>query len=207
MWGDGDEVDLGHGGDFGEFFDASDVGDVGVDDVGGSLLEGLSEFELGVELFAGDCGDVDLGGGGGEGGHVLGPDGFFEPEGFVFLDHLGESDGVGWAESAVDFEEDVDVGSDGFSDGADAVGGEAEFFHADVAAPASGDGVELEGVEASVDHGSGSGLEFFDVVHLGPAVGVDAEAIADGAAEELVDGHAGSLAGEVPHGLFDAGNG
>ena len=83
----------------------------------------------------------------------------------------------------MDFEQHVDIGPDGFADGSDAVGGEAEFLHPDVAAPAAGDGVELERGEASLDHRAGSGLEFFQIVHLGPAVGVDAQPVAHGASE------------------------
>ena len=38
---------------------------------------------------------------------------------------------------------------------------------------------------------------------VGPAVGVDADPFARGAAEEVVDGHAGLLADDVPEGHLD----
>ena len=46
-------------------------------------------------------------------------------------------------------------------------------------------------------------LQLLEVVHLGPAVGVDAQPIAYRAAEQLIHRHPGALAGEIPHRLLD----
>ena len=123
-------------------------------------------------------GMLDLRGGGGERGHVFGPDGLLEPERFIFLDHLRESDGVGGAQPSVDLEQHVNIGADGLAHGADALGSAAEFVHSHIAAPLAGDGVELERREAALNHRPRAGLQFLEVVHLGPAVGVDAEPVA-----------------------------
>ena len=51
---DGHVVRLGHGGDLLQLQDAAGVRHVGIDDIGGPLLEDLSESGLAVERFARD---------------------------------------------------------------------------------------------------------------------------------------------------------
>ena len=143
----------------------------------------------------------------GEGGDVLGEDGFLEPEGAVGLDGLADADRLHRGEAAVHLDEDLDVGADGLADDGDAPDGLFLVLARDEGAPGTGDGVELHGGEAALDDGLGVLGELLVVAGAGPAVGVDADAVAAASAEQLVDRGAGALAGEVPHGLLDAGDG
>ena len=124
------------------------------------------------------------------------------------LDFVGDADGVHWREPAVHLDEDVHIGADRLADGAHVLHGGVLHFLADVGAPASGDGVELERGEACLyDLGSALGERFGRGVAAGPAVGIDANLVAAGAADELVHGRAVSLAGDVPHGVLQAADG
>ena len=71
--------------------------------------------------------------------------------GRIPLDLVGDADGVHGREPAVHLDEDVHVGADGIADGAHVLHSGVLDFLADVGAPASGDGVELEGGEACFD--------------------------------------------------------
>ncbi len=75
---------------------------------------------------------------------------------------------------------------------------------ADIASPRAGEGVELHRGEAASDDLSGARRQLFGVRLARPAVGVDADALAAGAAQQLVHRLARALAADVPQRLLDA---
>ena len=60
MRGHGDVFGLGHDGDLLEFGDAAGVGDVGLKDVYGVVVDDVGEWEFGVEALAGGDGNGDF---------------------------------------------------------------------------------------------------------------------------------------------------
>ena len=133
--GDGHHIGLGHGGDFFELEDAAAIADVGVEDVGGLFFKDRGEFGLGVELFAGDDGEVDLAADFGQGVEIAGGDRFFVPEGSEFYQTLRYSYRVHGGQAAMDFDEDFNVGADGLADLGDPLNGLVFFTAADMGAP------------------------------------------------------------------------
>jgi len=144
---------------------------------------------------------------------VLGPAGLFVPVEIEVGEEAAELDGGGGRGAGVEVEHDVDVVADGVAHGFDAAHGALESGGAfDVLG--DGDGHGLDGGESFFDAlldalGELGGLD--GLVHVferaSAEVVIEAEGVADGAAEEVADGLAEVFALDVPEGLVDAAHG
>ena len=127
MGRDAGVVNFGHGSDFFHLPETAGDADVGLDDVHGMMAEQLAEFVAAVEHFAGGDGNVYLVAEFGEGFIVFGAKGLFDEEGSEGRHYFAELGGASDLEDAgVGIESDIDVGSDGFTDGCDAPFGLAQ---------------------------------------------------------------------------------
>ena len=203
--GDDAVVGVGHGADHPGPQDAAHGRGVRLEDVDGVVGEELGELVRRREALAGGDGDGQLTGDLG-GGVDLGVVGRLLEPGRVDLGELvADLDGLGNGEAAVALDHELDVRPDGGADGPADVHREAAVGGVHVA-PGGAEGVELEGaVAAGDDHPGALGEDLRGAVALVPAVGVDGEAGAVLAAEEVVDGPAGLLADDVPAGGLDGG--
>ncbi len=182
--GHGDVFGLGHDGDLFEFGDAAGVGDVGLEDVYGVVVDDVGEGVFGVEALAGCDGDADFAPDFEEFADALFGYGFFVEEGVVFLEAVSEFDGVHDVELGVGLDEDVDFGSDGFTDFFYSGFRDRSLSFGDFVVVGLGEGVELHGGVAHVD----DDLRLFGVLFGGagvgvPSVGVDADLFSLGASE------------------------
>jgi len=109
-------------------------------------------------------------------------------------------------QAPVDVEQDVDVGADRLADRREHLDRLALVLLGNEGAPGARQRIELERGEPLLDHRCGSAGVIVRRRHLiAPAVGVDPDAVAAGAAEQIVDRLATRLADDVPERLLDAG--
>ena len=138
-------------------------------------------------------------------------DRFLVEEGVQFFDALAPMNGRGRAQIAVDLNQDIDGRSHRVAHGTHAIEGQVAAGTVGCAAGVVPDavGADREGVEL---HGRVSGLDDFErglgialraVATLIPGVGVDAQFVPAGAAQQFVDRHAQRLALDVPQRLID----
>ena len=206
--GHGDVFGLGHDGDLLEFGDAAGVGDVGLQDIHGVVVDDVGEGEFGVEAFAGGDGDGDFAADFEEFAYAFLGYGLFVEEGVVFLEAVAEFDGVHDVELGVGFDEDVDLVADGFADLGDSGFGDCRFSLGDLVVVGLREWIELHGGVAHVDDDFCLfGVLFGRAGVCVPAVGVDADSVSLRSAEELVYGAIKDLAFEVPEGDVDAADG
>ena len=105
-------------------------------------------------------------------------------------------------------DENVDVVADGVAHGEDVVDGAALDGLVDESPPRPRHGIELHGREAAFGHGLGLLAEFRRrPCAPRPAVGVDADRVPAGPAQQAMDRHPGRLADDVPKRLLDAADG
>ncbi len=133
---------------------------------------------------------------------VVGLGGFLEEEQAVRLQGADQADGRSGPSASVIVDHNVHVGADGGAQLADAFaeGGDAFVFGQErVALPCA----RLHRGETVLDVALGV---FEDALRLVDAhVGVEADAIARGATEQFVDGHAPRLAAQIPQRLIQPG--
>src|SRR5262245_6194941 len=112
------------------------------------------------------------------------------------------------SEAAVDFNEQVNVGSYGFADSAYWLHRVLFGLACDVGTPATRARIEFQGGKTTRDY-----LLSFRRVCFGsfgtmlPAIGIHTDFIATGPAQEVVDRYTKALASNVPEGLFDTADG
>jgi len=188
--GDGRIVGFCHAGDEADFGDASGVAEVRLDDLGGFLFEDFAEAPLGEDALASGDGDVGAFGDVGHDVVVLTVDRLFDEHRIVLFELLDEDAGQGGTDAAVEVDADVGFVAYGFAKFGEALDDVVDFgwgFHVTVEVVAVGS-CSLCSVAAY-----GPGLERCETFgHLGShlfwgaSVGVDANFVAGGAAEEFV---------------------
>ena len=194
------KVRLRHRRDLFELQDAAHIAHIGIEYIGGLLLEHLAKLELGVKFLARYHRYVDLLARGGERVYVFGKHRLFVPERAKLLDVLRDADGVHRRKPAVHLDQDVHIRTYGVSHGAHILHGGALNLFADESAPAAGYRIELQCAKAhlydlrcalreSVRRGRAAG----------PAVGVHPYLVTASPADELVRRRAVCLARNVPH--------
>ena len=200
-------VRLRHGGDLTHYLDTADA-DVGVDDLGRVLFKHGDERFLVVQRLAGDDRGLDAGVCLGDQVDVVCQARLLDPEGVEFLDPLGEVDGVVGRQTAVDLHQQVHVGTHGLAHGLHAIHGVVLLRGGDVVAPVALEGIPLHGGEALGLHGQRPLHRLVDALGAAPpAVGVQADLLAAGAAQQVVHRLAADLTGDVPHGDLDGAPG
>jgi site-specific DNA recombinase len=192
---DRDAVRLGHRRDLFDLEQPADVADVGVDDVGGALLEAVAEVRLGVERLAGHNRDVDLRPHLGRRVEVLGRGRLLVPEDVVLLDRLGDADRMHRGEPAMHLDQELDLRADSLANGSHTLDGRILDVALDDRVPGTGERVELDRGDPAVDQP----LAALGQRALAIRVGVDADPVAAGAAEQVVDRLLGDLSNDVPH--------
>jgi len=127
VWGDGDVVGLGKGGDLLHLQKATADADVGLDDVGAALLEEFAEAEGGVQHLPGGDRYRGMGAEFGKGIDVFGPEWFFQEEGVEWRQGLGQLVRPdGFEDAGMGVEADLDIRSDGVAHGGHAGDGTAD---------------------------------------------------------------------------------
>jgi hypothetical protein len=105
-------------------------------------------------------------------------------------------------------DKDIDVWTDGVADRARHLHGASDVLFWNIGPPWSGQRVELQGGETTLEDGLGGARIVLRLLHLvAPAIRIDTHARTAGAAEKIVDGLLRDLADNVPQGLLDAGCG
>src|SRR5205823_12940799 len=114
-----------------------------------------------------------------------------------------DADSVLRRKPAMRLDEDLEIGAQGRAHRPHIIDREILVLAVDVAAPGSGERVELGGGKAHRLDLTAALDPLFDRRAPGPAIGVDPDALARGAAEEVVDRQPGALADDVPGGDLD----
>ena len=196
-------VRLRHGGDLPHADDTADA-DIGINDLRGVLFKQGNEVLLAVQGLAGDYRGLDALLRLHDKIQVVGQTGFLNPEGIVFLNPLGEVGGVPRGESAVYLHQQIHVGADGLAHRLDAVHCVVLLRLGDVVAPVALEGIPFHGGEALGLHRQRALHRLVDIFCAAPpAVGVQADLLTAGAAQQVIDGLPAHLAGNVPHGQLD----
>ncbi len=115
-------VGLGHAGDQARLEDAAAVGDVGLQNGGGTLFQNFAEAPLGEDALAGGDGQMGLARQIGQHIHILALDRLFDEERLIGLQRLDEQAGRLRADRAVEVDGDVDLVAHGLADGGKAFG-------------------------------------------------------------------------------------
>ena len=214
-----DAIEVSEGGDVSGGGNAAHLTDVHADEVDESGFDEGGPLAGVIEQFTHGNGRGALRADGVEPLEIFGGEGVFEEEEIAGLDGFGEVDGLNGAEAFVDVVEEFDFRADEIADLFDHGHDIADVFTwVEVSAGECAVGpVEVLGF-AAVETGLDSDVviallaepadgvgEFFDVPAVG--VGIDGSGFAALAAEELVDGHAGQFAFDIPQGHVDTGDG
>jgi len=205
---------MGHIGDLARFEEPAAPLDVGHDEIDGAFFKQFAEAVAEEEVLAGADGGAHGLSDVAQGVDVFWRDRLFEPEDAEGFDFDGDALAGGGVVTAVYVNGEVDARADGIAD-------EGHLFHHAVDFAVRGGPVDP--VEAcriggliDVDRERG-GAHLFDLFQAGRRfrvvrmvvgrVAIDADSVADLAAEQLVDGQAEGLAGEVPERDFDGAEG
>ncbi len=132
---------LRHRGDVEHLLQAADGADVGVEDICRALLEDTGEILLGVEGFAGHDGRRDRATDFGDEVEIVGEAGLFVAEDAVFLEPLGDADGMMRRDAAVRVDQQVHVGAERLAHRLDVGDGVILFLAGDEGAPRPGERV------------------------------------------------------------------
>ena len=159
-----------------------------------------------IERFAGHDGNAAPAPDVGERLDILGLTGLLEPVGLEFRQRVSQVDGVHRRQTPMNIEQDVDVRTDRVADCAQHLRRTPDVVLGNERSPRARNGIELQRGEAALQDGFCSTSIIFRLLHLvAPAVRIDADAGAAGAADEVVDRLLRGFADNVPQGLLDAG--
>ena len=121
-----DMASLGHGGDFLELADAAAMGDVALDEIGTAHIEETRCLPTAVESFAGSDGHAAALLHFEQGIEVVRRHGFLEPEDIKRLERAGDAHGGGNVESAMTFDQQIDLVADSIFHGRDVFDGKPQ---------------------------------------------------------------------------------
>ena len=184
----------------------ADGRDVRLHDVRGLELEQLAELVADVNPLTCRDRDLDVRGDLSKRLQVFRRHRLFDPAGVEAFELSRDGDCGRGREATMHLDEELRVRSDRVANRFDE-GQRVPAFLGTELVCAGAEGVELERAIAACDHPPGSLVKFGGrPLHRVPAVGVSLDAVANGAAEQPVDGLRGRFADDVPAGDLDRGD-